>query len=189
MLSKTNVFKSLLLVLLLCDLPQTTRAEEVDETYFVGALYGNWRDVQTGDSYSFGRNRTYVFRAGERKSRSGNLSHSGTWSLYSPNFSTPVASHLPLEATPYGLKLSATQRQVSNRGKIESRPAHRVFKLIYQRIVLNSPPGVSAYFSPKGRYYYYREPANPRNVHRLALANANNPNRLFIEKTSFTRVK
>ena len=155
-----------------------SQARGADESSLHGALYGQWRDPKSGDSYRFNRNQTYVFRAGPQESKSGNLSHGGTWS---------IGEDSKVKFPFYRLQLSATHRQVLTRGKVVTRPADRVFDLSFQRSPLQAPRGVLVYLSKNGRYYY-REPDNPRNVHWLSSL-APDPDRLLIEQTAFVRVK
>ena len=155
---------------------------KADETDLKNALFGQWRDPKTGDSYRFNRNQTYEFRAGAQKRKSGNVSHGGMWTIYDPR------PELTSDSKPLGLKLSATHRKILRRGTLLNRPANRVFKLPIQRDQLDVPRGVQAYLSSNGRRYY-REPNNPQNVHWIDSPAAKNSNRLFIESIGFVRVK
>lgn len=123
-----------------------------DDAYFLNVLYGHWRDPKSGDQYRFDRDKTYVFRAGAAKARSGNLAHRGAWEIYDPQ-----PNH-PRDFSPYGLMLNAVSREVRVKGKVSDEPANRVFRFLFRRATKKQPE-------------------------------VEDPNRIFIGKTLFVRVK
>ena len=98
-----------------------------DDAYFFGVLFGTWRDPKSGDTYRFDRDQTYVFRAGAKKAKSGNLAHRGAWEIYDPQPNNPT------DFAPYGLMLNAVSREIRVKGKVTDEPANRVFKMLFQR--------------------------------------------------------
>jgi hypothetical protein len=168
---------------LVCAFSQSAHAEDKG---LRKVFYGSWRDVATGDSYSFNRNKTYVFRAGAQKRKSGNLTHSGTWDV--SKVDPYYADYAGGGFDPSRLRLIATHRQVLVRGQVVRRPASRVFELFCSRAFRDAPRNVVVYLSRNGRHYY-REPGQPQNVHWLPSPTVPNPNQLYIGDAVFKRVK
>ena len=95
-----------------------------------GAQYNNYRAQMTGyfyntdtkDSYNFRSNGTYTFKAGPEKSKGGNVSHSGRWSLLSyKNMGADTADGV--------VQLRATSRVVMEGRRKRTLKANKKFNL------------------------------------------------------------
>lgn len=108
----------------------STQTARADLGFWSAALRGVWLNPQNGDRYQFRSNATYTFWAGNSKSRSQSVSHSGWWKIAPP---TQKESGGSMEG-PVALVLRSTARTVSQGGRERILKSTRTFRIVVDTV-------------------------------------------------------